>query len=279
MSKTRFVFLFLITLFLTGSLFALNLSSTREQVRKTLGEPQKIEIKKKGGLEVWKYPKGEVIFRKDKICGFDQTETKLFFDLGKREKKAYLKYLMKIDQVPKALGTPARIEPDPMDTDFFLWHYKDPPAPDGGMGCVAIYKERVLGWSLGDKKNFYACHIWDPKKDEPETPVQKRVLKKVGEPSAQITVAKKGKRQKTVYIFHMEKSGIYKMEFRHDLEEGFRVLNPQENPTLLEKLSSIHPPKSSRMTDRKVYTLNRKQDKQIREKPAWKRIRQCKKCR
>jgi len=256
----------------------LDLCSTPTQVLMVLGNPKKIEEDNSLGLLLWKYPRGEVTFHDGKVIGFDQTKDFLSFDLGKREEGVFLSYWMEAAEIPRALGTPSKIEADRVARRFALWHYKDIPAPDGEMGCVAVNEGRVIGWSIGDRKNYYACYVWEEGKDEPELPIQRRLLKQVGPPSACVKVVKNGRMEKEIYIFHMQRSGIYQIEFREDLPNGYQVTNPGGNLMQFEKLASVHPPKSSRMTRREVLILQGPPDKVITKKPVWDRFR-CRNCR
>jgi len=256
---------------------ALDLCSTPTQALAVLGNPQKIEEDKSLGLSLWKYHGGEVTFYDGRVNGFDQSKVFLSFDLGKREDGAYLNYWMAAEEIHRALGTPSRIEADRIARGFALWYYNDIPAPDGGMGCVAVNEGKVIGWSIGEPGNYYSCYVWEEGKDEPDTPLQKRLLKQVGAPSACIKVVKNGKMEKEVYIFHMQRSGIYQIEFREDLPNGYRVISPGGSLMQFENLASLHPPKSARITKREVLVLQRPPDKVITQKPVWNRFR-CRRC-
>ena len=257
---------------------ALDFSSTPEDVMKILGKPGKVKKDDLIGFMKWVYPKGEIVFLHREIIAFEQTKGSLSIDLGKRKEGVFLKFGMEESRIPEALGAPSRVETEPDARDFSLWYFEDLPAPDGKGAVVAVYMKKVLSWSVGDKKNYYICHLWEKGKDKPETPVQKRVMKKVGAPSALLRAVKEGRLEYTRYIFRMEKSGIYQIEFRGDFPDGYRVLNPEERPVLLEKLSSIHPPKSAGMTRREVRDLARPPEKVVEKKPVWERFR-CKGCR
>ena len=255
----------------------LDLCSTPTQVLTVLGSPKKIEEDNNLGLSLWKYPGGEVTFYDGKVNGFDQTKDFLSFDLGKREAGEFLAYFMAAADIPRALGTPSRIEADRIARRFALWYYKDIPAPDGEMGCVAVNEGKVIGWSIGEPGNYYACYVWEEGKDEPDIPLQKRLLKKVGPPSACVNVVKNSRMEKEIYIFHMQRSGIYQIEFREDLPNGYQVINPSGSLMQFENLASLHPPKSARMTKREVLVLQGPPDKVITQKPVWNRFR-CGKC-
>lgn len=235
---------------------ALDLSSTPQTVREALGEPKKIEPNKAAGFETWNYKDGKIIFREGKIIGFDQKKDAPLIDLGKPKDGVFLQYNMKAEEIPFALGTPSRIEPDADSPKLAFWIYDDLPAPDEEKARVAVYDGSVMAWSVGDKMNHYHCHLWDEKRDEPESPAQKRILKEVGQPSAVIRKVRDGKEESIFYIFHMKKSGIFMIEFREGLKDGYRIINSQGNPATLDALSKIHPNKKAKeMTHRDVLTL------------------------
>jgi len=268
----------LVLLIFTGlvPLFAaadtLDFNSTIEDVLEVLGKPREIRKDEILGRQVWKYEKGAIGFLNRKVISFDQTGEDLHFDLGERKKGVYLAFRMKAAEIPLALGTPSRVEINLDERDFSLWYYKQIPAPKGRESMVAVFRDRVLSWNLGDEKNVYSCRLWEDGVDEFETPLQKRVMKRIGPPVAVIRAVKNGRSEYTRYLFPMQKSGLYQIEFKGSLPGGYRVLNPGERPIPMETLNSIHPPLSARMTKRKVIPLDHPPGKILEQKSLWKKF-------
>ncbi len=98
-------------------------------------------------------------------------------------------------------------------------------------------------------------------------------MKKVGAPGACIKIVRNGHTEKEIYIFHMQRSGIYRIEFREDLPNGYQATSPGGNPIQLENLAALHPPKGVRMTKREILVLEGPADKAIIQKPVWNRFR------
>ena len=254
--------------------YALDFSSTPEEVIKALGKPEKVERDEVIGLMVWEYKKGRITFQHRKVIGYDQTEESLSFDLGKRKNGVFLKYWMKSDAIPSALGTPSKVTPNPKeDREFVLWYFKNLPAPNGKEASVAVYKGRVMAWSVGDKNNYYICHPWEEMKDHFNTPVQRRVMKRVGNPTAVIRAVRNGKRRFLRYLFHIQEEVIYQIEFQDDLPEGYRVLNSEERAVRLQKLIQLHPPESAKMTKKTIMTLPNPRKRLAKKKSLWERFR------
>ena len=82
------------------------------------------------------------------------------------------------------------------------------------------------------------------------------------------------------------KRGIYMIEFREGLKDGYRIINPQGNPITLDALSKIHPNKKVKeMTQRDLLTLAnfsvdengviRTGEPSGKKESAWDKINEC----